>query len=267
MRNIIVGLDLSKYSRNVASQARILAAQTKAKITWVHVFQDVEVLSKSIALSRIEIEKQTCKQIQKIYKIPKEQKVLIRFGSPSVELLKVARALPKSILFVGHQGHNALMRMFLGTTAERLALESKVPVWIQRGTRLKKTKKVLVPCDLTSRSTQTLAFVNQLKWVNSRDVELYHVLVEPLPTLDFEGWSILYSEVKKQDDKKVILFRRKYPQLKVDRSFGDAGMQILKRSKSFDLVAMSPRSRHLSSFGSVTAKVVRSTNVPILIVP
>ncbi len=55
-------------------------------------------------------------------------KVVVEEGIPFDVILDTAEKKKVSAIFLGHQGHNAMERMLLGSTAEKVARKAKVPV-------------------------------------------------------------------------------------------------------------------------------------------
>ena len=128
-------------------------------------------------------------------------------------------------------------------------------------------KKILIPSDLSVRSDKAIYEANKLKDTFKSKIEIYHVLNEPYPILDYDAWSAVETAIKKADDKRIKSFKKKHPALKLVRSRGAVAEAIERHSKKFDLVAISPRPKSKVSFGKVTGKVVRSGDTPILIIP
>jgi len=58
---------------------------------------------------------------------PKVRIVLLE-GVPFDEILKIAEKKKVTSIFLGHQGSSAVERLLLGSTAEKVARKSKVPV-------------------------------------------------------------------------------------------------------------------------------------------
>ena len=80
-------------------------------------------------------------------------------------------------------------------------------------------------------------------------------------------WAAIEEAVIKVDDKKILEFKKKYPTLKVVRARGHVAESILEHSKKFDLIVITAKPKTKASLGRVAGKVVRSGDVPILIIP
>jgi nucleotide-binding universal stress UspA family protein len=150
-----------------------------------------------------------------------------------------------------------------------LASTSPFPLWIHRGNKVIRPKKILIPSDLSERSETTINEVKNLKNTFQSQFEVYHVLPHPTPILDYKLWSAINREMKKDDDKKIRAFKRKFPTLKTARARGPIIDSINQRSKSFDLIAITPhsRSQERNAFQGISSKIVRSGETPVLIVP
>ena len=57
IKNILVAVDFSEYSKTVAMQARTLASKLKIPLTVVYVFQDAEMFKSQFSVRKIEVVK------------------------------------------------------------------------------------------------------------------------------------------------------------------------------------------------------------------
>ncbi len=267
--SLIVGVDLSSYSKIVVTEAKVLSQKLKIDLIYVYVFQDIVVFTPSFEIKKPEVSRYYEEEVRRKYLLKKSDKVLISFGRPFEELITIANLYKHAMIIVGHRGHNPIVRYFVGSTAERLASHSPVPLWIHRGQKIIMPKKILIPCDLSGRTLHTISEVHSLKKILGSRFELYHVIQSPIPVLDFKVYSQLYKQIRKSDNQKLKAFKKKYPFLKTVRATGGVVDQIEKRAKDFDMIAISPRDKKHSVplFGSVTLKLLRSGNKPILVVP
>ena len=266
---LVVGVDLSKYSKIVVQEARELAKKLQVPITFVHVFDSAEVFASEFMVSKAEISKDCEREVRDYYSLRKAEAVEIRFGKAHEEIIDAAKKAGGALIVVGHRGHSAIARFFLGSTVERLALLSPFPVWIHRGRGLVMPKKILVACDLSARSHHTLEELAPLKSAFKASAESFYVRSEPVPVLDYQTYALVKEQLSKIEDAKVRSFKKKHPQLKIGRALAGAVSGIQERSKAFDLIALSPRNHKASAhyFGSVTAKLLRSGEKPVLVIP
>lgn len=269
LKTLIVALDLSPYSEQIAKEARDLCRSLKLAPIYVYVFQDTAILKGARSERKDDIRRSCEAQVRSRYQLKNKERVIIKFGIPYEQILSVARAHPQPLILAGHRGHSVLQLFFLGSTAEKLARFSAFPVWIHHGTKSVVPRKILVPCDLSSRSRTTITKIKPLQTRLRAELELFHVMEEPLPILDYQVYGLVYEQVRKADEKSVREFHKHYPDLPVRTTIGGVVSGIERRARNFDLIALSPRSRK-SSFpllGSVTTRLLRSAKKPVLVIP
>lgn len=268
-KNLVVAVDLSKYSDLVVREAKVLSQKLKAPITYVYVFEDTAIFEPRMKFQKTNINRDYEKEIRKRYHLTGEDNVVIKFGSPTDNILAVSKKVKNPMIIVGHRGQNAFSRFFLGSTAETLALNSRFPVWIHRGKKVISPKNILISCDLTAKSDRAISAVRPFAEKLKANAELIYVRPVLTPTLDYPSYVTFYDLLMKSTDAQVNLFKRKHSSYKLKECTGNAEYQIAKYSKGFDLLAVSPRKHKepLLSLGSVTAKLIRSVEKPILVAP
>ncbi len=269
IQNIIVAVDLSKYSRVVARQAKEMAKNLKLPLIYIYVFEDTSIFEESHEISKKQVTKSYTNQVRKEYGLGNDDLVFIRYGRAYEEIIYFAKRYSQPLIVAGHKGQNLLMRFLLGSTAERLAQCSPFPVWIHRSQKTEMPRNILIPCDLSERTEQAIAQAEYFKHTMNAKFELFHVMKPPTPILDFEAYALIYREIKKSDETGLKKFRKAHPSLKVVSAEGGVVDKIVERAKSFDVIAIAPRNhrKDVIPFGSVTAKVIRNGETPILVMP
>lgn len=270
MKNIVVGVDFSPYSKIVVKQARTLARKKKAKLTFVCVLDDPFLSGSQHVKAAQNIIMETKEQVEKFYKLQGSENLEMRVGTPYEEIISVGSKLPNPLIVVGYRGNSSMVsRYLLGTTAERLALNSPYPVWIHRSEKTSNMNKIFVPCDLSERTDRTLEGVKKLGFELS-DINLHHVFKLPMPVLDYGTWTTVYDSMNEQNQKQKLEFEKKHAPLSItETSATDISSELSRRSKSFDVVALTPRPNKtvFSNFGRVTSRLIRTSQAPVLILP
>ena len=271
-QTIVVGVDFSPYSKIVVKQALALAKGHSAHLVFVNSVNNTSFMAGEVPL--LDIEKEIIKPLTheiitfyKLKDLAPGSKVVVNLGRPANGIIDVAKDFQTPLIVVGHKGKSTPMgRFFLGSSAEQLALHSPFPVWIHRGDSVKIPNKILLPCDYSSRATASLEAAKCLKGSKPK-YEFFHVTQHPLPVLDAVQWKMALRAFKLKENTRQRLFHEKFPRVPLVKRAGDPAPLIMKESKKFDLIAMTPHNREglFSGFGSVTAKVVRAGDTPILI--
>jgi nucleotide-binding universal stress UspA family protein len=139
--------------------------------------------------------------------------------------------------------------------------------------------KILYPCDLTVHSSKIIHYVLSLAEKYSSEVLLLHVVQ------DLREWAGLYMPHKhlELEQKEVVESARKYmarfcddslggcPNFRMHVVSGNPAAEIVRFAKeeSVGLIVMGTHGRkglEFSLFGSVAAKVVRYSPIPVLTV-
>lgn len=265
-KHIVVGVDLSSYSRVVVKEAQVLASEMRLPIKYVHVFDYFQTLGDTIQ----EFEGNVRKKIVKSYNLQPNADIVLRLGDPAQQLIDVAQEAEQlPLIIVGYKGYSRISQFFLGSTAEKVATLSPFPVWIHRGKRTVLPKKVLIPSDFSERTDTILHRIESFEKRFNTDVELFHVIPQPIPVLDYPAYSAVDKRLHEEDDKLFAAFKSNHPQVKTVRSQGNVIDRIEKRSKKFNLIALSPREKSnlIPLLGRTATKLVRTSQKPVLICP
>lgn len=270
IKTIIVGVDFSKYSHAVVKQARLMAKKLNAPLVLLHVYKNPLVAEQNAYMVLQQLSEHYENMLRERYEVHADEKVIIKCGSASEDIIQVARRHAHPLIVVGHRGNRtAVSKFFLGSTAETLALHSPYPVLIYRGQKTVLPKKILVPCDFSRRSRHAIEGSKKIGFMGA-EFELHHILKQSVPILDYELWQSLEEEIKKLNDNELKKFKKKNSQFKVvETNSNDIVGEINRKSKEYDLIAISPREHKgmFANFGSVTSKIVRSGDTPVLVIP
>jgi len=198
---------------------------------------------------------------------------LLRRGMPAESILETAEEEGATLIAMTTHGRTGSARWVMGSVAEKVLQASPRPVLVTRSfpptqSRGKlealPVRNVLVPLDGSRFSLAVLEPV--LEFVRGVDahVRLLHVN-EPTP---YDGrWESPDETLKAADQ----MLREACIPASIEQRKGDPGEEILKAAAETgcDLVAMTTHGRSGPSrwvFGSVTAKVLRSSPIPLLVV-
>jgi nucleotide-binding universal stress UspA family protein len=198
---------------------------------------------------------------------------VVRRGPPAETILDVAEEEHATLIAMTTHGRTGAARWLLGSVAEKVLQTSPRPVLVTRSfpptqsrgkLEAQPIRSVLVPLDGSRFSLAVLEPV--LEFVRSVDaqVRLLHV-IEPTP---YDGrWESPDETLKAADH----LLREACIPATIEQRKGDPAEEILKAAAEagVDLIAMTTHGRSGPSrwvFGSVTAKVLRSSPLPLLVV-
>jgi nucleotide-binding universal stress UspA family protein len=269
IKSVLVAVDFSPQSKAAVAQARRFAKKFRVPLNFVHVFNDPFVSESRFADIIQSLKIFHGKRLRHYYKVTDKENVFVECGTPYQKILRVAKTLRSPLIVAGHTGlGNALVTALMGSTAEKLVMNSPCPVWIERGKGDHQTRSALIPTDLGDRAPQTETLVRRLG-LGDRRREIFHVVPPPYPVLDLQAWREMTAEIERSNKEALKRFKAHNPKLTVKEEWGNVAGEIAKRAKKFDFIALSPREHRgfFGGFGSVTAKLVRNSPIPMLVIP
>ena len=267
MRRILVPLDGSQTAEAILVHLRRLPIRHESEI----------VLFQALPLSPFEDDQEAEKYLRRVsFQLTNDgypSRYLLRTGLPADAILEAALHERASMIALSTHGRTGMARWVLGSVAEKVLQASPLPVLVARSFPQSKSRgrweslpirSFLVPLDGSRLSLSALDPLFHLARGVDASVTLLHV-TEPSP---YDGRWEPTDETLKEADR--MLRSACIPAL-VEHRKGDPGEQILKAVEegAIDLVAMTTHGRSGPSrlvFGSVTAKVLRSASVPLLVI-
>jgi len=123
--HLLFPTDFSENADRAFSYVKEMVAHGVKKVTLIHV-QDQYRISPHLIGRLDEFNKIDTMRLQKMKKILQdhgnvEVEILLRYGSPSVEVLKVVRELNVQLVVMGSQGRGFVKEFFLGSVSHHLA--------------------------------------------------------------------------------------------------------------------------------------------------
>ncbi len=140
LRKILFPTDFSEHSVKVKKELKKLAGCSKELIIlnvldnrifpYLDTIDDIEIQNLNLMDSLAKIAERNLIKWKAEFEKAGFQKVriLMREGVPFNVILEIAEQKKVTSIFLGHQGTNAVERMLLGSTAEKVARKSHVPV-------------------------------------------------------------------------------------------------------------------------------------------
>lgn len=139
VRTILVPLDFSECSQKALQYALPFVKQFQARLSLLHVVQPVipvpEVTTLNVDEVERELTRQALRQLDKIREslggtIASES--LVRLGQPAMEIIRAAKESGTDLIILSTHGHTGLVRLFLGSTTERVVRLAGCPVLVVR---------------------------------------------------------------------------------------------------------------------------------------
>lgn len=275
IKNVIVALDFSKYSKLVLRQAQILTKKFKAKLHVIYVAEDVPVAAMpelyTGAFRYASPDKSRLKsQLLSFYRLKESEdlSVTVKTGNVSKTVMREAESKPFPMLVIGAHGKSVFSRFILGSHAEDISLSATVPVWVHRGSKTRHFKHMLLPVDFTEVTQKVVNLFEAAHAKYKFVVNFIYVRPQPMPLLDYSAYAASLKVFRSVTQKLVRVFGLRNHGLKLKVITGDVVPEIVSRAKNYDLVIMSPHNKSgiFRRMGRITSKVIRLSPVPVLIV-
>jgi nucleotide-binding universal stress UspA family protein len=205
-------------------------------------------------------------------------------GKPAVEILRIAKSTPTSLVVMSTHGLTGVRKLFFGSTTERVLRETTVPVLLTpahdhgpaRPEDVKKAvKRILVPVDLSPATRDQVMSAGRLATALELPVLLAHV-VEPVHFAAFDMPHLPNLEVERRSRAEKALAELAAslgPTLRVEAlvAYGDPAEEIAKVARDRDtgliVIGLHATSILGPRMGSVTYRVLCLTAMLVLALP
>lgn len=136
-QRILLATDFSETSRYAVEYAILLAKTFGAALHVLHVMES-EILAMPDGVTYLppdyfeELEKQSADRLEKVIDSEERKRLtvslILRKGSPFLEIIRYARDQQMDLIVLGTHGRGALAHVLLGSVAEKVVRKSTCPV-------------------------------------------------------------------------------------------------------------------------------------------
>ncbi len=135
IKKILVPLDGSKNSMRGLDEAIYIARQCQATVTGIYI---IPIYPRNLADAIMPYQIHLTKEAKKYMSTAKTRaaqkgilfKSKIVYGSPSSEIIDLAKDKKFDLIVIGSRGHGGIKEVFLGSVASAVVHKSKVPVLV-----------------------------------------------------------------------------------------------------------------------------------------
>ncbi len=169
LKRVLVGLDVVEKSDNVLKRALSLANEHKATLFIVHAVRTpwleapVYLDSKDIVIDKeriVESIEKKIKVLNREFKVP--YFVFVKEGNAEDIILYESKLNQTDMIVIGAHSKKKGRKSFLGTTAQKVAHQSHLPVLIVKNNVKNPYKKIIAPTDFQIQSKQSIAFAKDV---------------------------------------------------------------------------------------------------------
>jgi len=169
LKRVLVGLDVTEKSNNVLKRALSIANEHKADLFIVHAVRTPWVGVPSYFGGKdIDIDKEGITQNieKKIKTLNREFKVncfvFVKEGNPQDIILYESKLNQIDMIVIGAHSKSKGKKGFLGTTAQKVAHLSHLPVLIVKNSAKSPYKNIIAPTDFGMQSKQSILFAKDI---------------------------------------------------------------------------------------------------------
>jgi nucleotide-binding universal stress UspA family protein/YHS domain-containing protein len=239
-----------------------LLAQHRLELMLLHVAPDLSHAdTASLALSGA---------AQRLSASPAEVKPILTFGRPEVEIARYADQHGADLIAMSTHGRSMLARMLVGSVTDRVIRTAPVPVLVMHPPTMSlgrvsppagRKLRILAPYDGSTFAAEAIVMSVSLLRPEHIEVEMLTTVV--VPDLQTLARQLLEQTANRLREQGVVV--------NTSLVFGDAAPAITKLAHEggFDLLVMSTHGSGMLAralIGSTTDKLVRTSEVPVLVV-
>jgi len=282
-KRIVVGIDVFSKPGNILKRAVCLAKACGSKLYIVYAVETPMLSipsyfgSKEITIDTDGIKKRIGKKMKKSDpegSVPFS--VFIKEGNADDIILYEAKLIKADMIVIGANTKNR--RSFLGTTAEKVAQQSHLPVLVVRNSVKEPYRKILAPTDFGIQSKQSILFAKniypsaKIKTVHAYEsfytIGIYTAGVYTMENLDIGQYSDAIKSTAESNMKDFIeeAGLKKGEVIDGDVNSRDALVEYIKKEKP-DLVVMGSRGTagFKALLGSMASYILRTVKSDVLI--
>ena len=291
-KKIIVPVDGSSLAEQAIGSAASIARECGAQIELLLVHTGVATPARDVAASEVEEHiyvQGLAFEIARRFALTVTSQVMR--GSPVHAIVQRARETDADLIVMTSHGRTGFSRLWLGSVADGVVRQSTIPVLIERPVEGRKWRatcsvafqRVLIPLDGSELAAAMLhPAIDLCRWLEARPI--FGRVILPV-TIDFSDAGVpvppqivdpdatrhYVNEAQDQLTRIALeLESNSRIRAETDVAVGDniaASIIAMAHRRRADLIAMSTHSRGASRLilSSVTDKVLRGTNLPMLL--
>lgn len=291
-KKILYPTDFSPYSSEVVNCITGLKPTGTQEVIVLHVIdkrlfaQFPEVSHNVITAMRASANEQITKTKEQLEKAGLKVTTKVEIGVPFSQIVALAKAEAVSMIVMGSHGRSLVEEMLLGSTTENVLRNATVPLLIEKfetkkeGDKVKIIRrhgnpfhKILHPTDFSDCAMSVIPYLKQLKSSGCKEVIVAHIqdmtrisphLLDKLPefeNIDEERLADIKKDLDSAGINKVkTVLKEGVPFEEIDK---------IADEEDVGLIAVGSHGKSMVKemiLGSISGKIVRRSNRPILII-
>ena len=280
IKRILVGIDVFTKSNAVLKRAFMLAKEHNASLTIVYAVQ-VPWLSvpSYFGSEALDVDKEGIhKKLEKKIKTSKVSSkvpysIFIKEGNADDIILYEAKLIKAELIVIGAHSKSQGLKNLLGTTAQKIANRSHLPLLIVKNNVKEKYQNILAPTDFQRESSESVKYVKQLcpdakiSTVHSSET-IYLGGPYTIEGIDVVEYNVVAKKYARKDLKDFMKTHAIKKGKIIDGGINskEALVKYIKKGSS-DLVVIGARSTSVFNglLGSVSSTLLKDSPTDILV--
>ncbi len=282
VKSILIATDFSERSDRAVQRASMLARETDARLSLVHVVDDdkpAEMARTEAGTAARRLSEQA-DTLQEMYGISCDSQVIV--AAPFAGILEAAEKRNAALLVLGPHRRRVLHDVFIGTTAERTIRAAPRPVLMANAPPTGRYRNILLTTDMTELSRTALAVFHGLGISGQARLSIAHVFEDSALRLamgrSFPAEDMKGHQSKSQEKAYHALFeflegtgldlRAHHVRLNMS-SPADEIMEVARETDAELLVVGTHGKTGMDKLflGSVAEQVLRLADIDVLVLP
>jgi nucleotide-binding universal stress UspA family protein len=270
---ILIPVDFSETSMLAITHGVHLAQKTKAGIYLLHVvnvqFVSQNMFLPSVSLDQSLIERKASERLNELAnEISKANNVvvqtIIKMGSPSAEVSKVAKEIGASIVVMGTHGYSPLEELVIGSTALKVITKAHCPTMAMSSeAKQHGYGSIVLPIDNTVNSRQKVHFT--LEFAKRFGSTVYGLgLLSSGEAEEKPAMELILRQVHDLAREKGVQFKSEILDSVSNRA--NATVQFVEKVKGDLIIIMTDQDAEISGFflGPYSQQVIHNSKVPVI---
>ena len=270
---ILIPVDFSETSLLAIKHAAYISQKTNGHLYLLHVvnshFMSQNMFLPIVNLDQGQIETKAADKLESLasgmrndYNVKID--IIIRTGSPSTEVVKVAKEIGASLIIMGTHGYSPIQEIMIGSVALKVITKSPAPTMVMRNEAAHKGyKKIILPIDNTVNSRQKVIF--SLEFAKKFEAQVCAVaLLASDEEQDRPAMELVLHQIQTLAKEKAVSFHSEVIMQVKNRA--TSTIDYTNRNGGDIVIIMTDQDAELSGFflGPYSQQVIHLSKVPVI---
>jgi nucleotide-binding universal stress UspA family protein len=270
---VLIPVDFSETSLLAIKHGAYICQHTGAQLYLLHVvnahYMSQNMFLPVVNLDQNEIETKALEKLTQLGReISAEHKVkiqnIVRMGSPSTEVVKVAKELSASLVVMGTHGYSPIQEIMIGSVALKVITRSPAPTMVMRmEAEHKGYQRIIMPIDTTVNSRQKVNFT--LQFARKFGATVYAVaLITGGEEGDKPALELVLHQIQTLAKEAQVPCHTEI--LDKVRNRATASVNYIDQNKGDLVIIMTDQDAEISGFflGPYSQQIIHKSKVPVI---